>query len=83
VGLNNLIDNGANEEEIAAFLEERNLPLEEIGRSRLASRIISDPPLIGLLTISNALQWRLQYRRVIETATTQPREGAEAVYVKS
>ena len=26
------------------------------------------PPALGYLTISNALQWRLQYRRVLEHA---------------
>ena len=34
----------------------------------LAQEILLDPPQIGFLTISNALQWRLQYRRVIEKA---------------
>ncbi len=29
---------------------------------------MANPPNIGYLTISNALQWRLQYRRVIEEA---------------
>ncbi len=48
-----------------AFLEERNLPLDEIGRDLLADRIIREPPEIGYLTVSNALQWRLQYGRAI------------------
>lgn len=29
-------------------------------------QILSRPPQQGYLTISNALQWRLQYKRVIE-----------------
>ena len=34
----------------------------------LAEEIIKKKPQIGYLTISNALQWRLQYKRVIEEA---------------
>ena len=33
---------------------------------------LRDPPLQGYLTISNALQWRLQYGRVIEQAGKIP-----------
>ena len=31
----------------------------------LAEEVLANPPDIGYLTISNALQWRLQYRRAI------------------
>lgn len=34
----------------------------------LAEDIINSPPNLGYLTISNALQWRLQYNRVIQKA---------------
>jgi len=34
----------------------------------LANEILSNKPKIGYLTISNALQWRLQYQRVIDNA---------------
>jgi hypothetical protein len=36
----------------------------------LAEEIIAHRPNIGYLTISNALQWRLQYGRIIEKAGT-------------
>jgi len=55
-------------DDILAFLEERRLPVDEIGALALADEILIDPPEIGYLTVSNALQWRLQYRRVIEMA---------------
>jgi hypothetical protein len=35
---------------------------------QIAGEIIANPPHVGYLTISNALQWRLQYQRVIEQA---------------
>lgn len=67
-GLLRILKNDANEDDVAAFLEDRNLPLEEVGRHALARRIIAAPPTEGYLTISNALQWRLQYARAIEKA---------------
>lgn len=68
VGLHHLLEHGANKDDILAFLEERRLPVDEIEASALADEILAHPPDIGYLTISNALQWRLQYSRVIEKA---------------
>ncbi|EAW36156.1 hypothetical protein [Lyngbya sp. PCC 8106] len=67
-GLREILRRQGNKDDIIAFLEERNLPLDEIGRELLADRIIDQPPELGYLTISNALQWRLQYRRIIDQA---------------
>ena len=44
------------------------LPIDDIEASTLADELLAQPPEIGYLTISNALQWRLQYRRVIDEA---------------
>lgn len=76
-GLCKLLDNDANQDDIVAFLEERNLPLEEIGRNNLAQRIMTNRPNIGVLTISNALQWRLQYGRVVQIIENG---GATGIY---
>lgn len=67
-GIINILNNGANLDDIDAFLEERNLPLDDIGRRMLAEKIVADPPKQGYVTISNALQWRLQYTRTISIA---------------
>lgn len=64
-GLKGILSRNGNKDDVVAFLEERNLPLDEIGRDLLADRIIHEPPEIGYLTVSNALQWRLQYGRAI------------------
>jgi hypothetical protein len=32
---------------------------------QMAEQILKNPPKIGYLTISNALQWRLQYGRIV------------------
>ena len=64
-GLKGILNRNGNKDDVVAFLEERNLPLDEIGRDLLADRIMREPPEIGYLTVSNALQWRLQYGRAI------------------
>ncbi len=67
-GIINILNNGANLDDIDALLQERNLPVDDVGRRMLAERIVADPPLQGYITISNALQWRLQYARTISIA---------------
>lgn len=64
--LREMIDDGANKEDIIGFLQDRNVPGDEIVYNDLADEILNSPPVQGYLTISNALQWRLQYARVIE-----------------
>ncbi|MEH2236982.1 restriction endonuclease [Nostoc sp.] len=76
-GLIEILRRNGNKEDVIAFLEERNFPLDEIGREILAERILQQPPEIGYLTISNALQWRLQYSRIIQVATTTTTVGVE------
>lgn len=46
--------------------------------ANIADEIFANPPIQGFLTISNALQWRLQYGRVIERAGQEA--GVVAVY---
>ncbi len=67
-GILDILSRDGNKDDILAFLQDRNLPVDEIGSSQLADRILELPPMQGYLTISNALQWRLQYGRVIQQA---------------
>ncbi|HQU37593.1 MAG TPA: hypothetical protein PLR65_13490 [Anaerolineales bacterium] len=67
-GLRQILANQGNADDIIAFLQDRNLPADEIELNNLANEMINNPPIQGFLTISNALQWRLQYSRVIERA---------------
>ena len=55
-----------NEEDIVAYLNDRRIPADEITLNQIAQSILNNPPLQGYLTISNALQWRLQYGRVVK-----------------
>lgn len=63
--LREMVEDGACKEDIIGFLEDRNVPGDEIIYNDLADEILACPPEQGYLTISNALQWRLQYSRVI------------------
>ena len=60
-----LIQNNANIDDIFAYLNDKNIPADEITLRKLAEEILNNPPKIGYLTISNALQWRLQYSRIV------------------
>ena len=65
-----MVDDGANKEDIISFLVDRNVPGDDIVYSDLADEILISKPEQGYLTISNALQWRLQYSRVIALDNT-------------
>ena len=67
-GIIDILNRDGNKDDIIAFIMERNLPVDEIGADQLADKILELPPNQGYLTISNALQWRLQYSRVIQQA---------------
>ena len=76
-GLLKIIENDGNTDDVLAFFAERNLPLDDIQANTLADEVLASPPETGYLTISNALQWRLQYSRVIQKAGGI--EGIEAL----
>ena len=67
-GLCKIIENNGNVDDIIGYFTERMLPLDDIEAHSLAEEVLRQPPEIGYLTISNALQWRLQYSRVIQQA---------------
>ena len=64
-GLRKIIENQGNQDDIFAFLVEHNIPGDEVSLYQMAEDILNNPPQIGYLTISNALQWRLQYSRIV------------------
>jgi hypothetical protein len=77
-GIRSILENEGNKDDLIAFMLDRNLPIDDIEASNIADEILRNPPIQGFLTISNALQWRLQYGRVIERAGQE--EGIIAVY---
>ena len=60
-----MVNDKANLEDIVSYLNDRNIPADEITLQNLAEQILNKPPKQGYLTISNALQWRLQYGRIV------------------
>lgn len=67
-GILKILDNKGNLDDLIAFMTERFLPVDDIQSQKLAEEILRTRPQVGYLTISNALQWRLQYSRVIVEA---------------
>jgi hypothetical protein len=65
-----IMDNNGNKDDILSLFFDKNLPIDETEASNLAEEVFQHRPNIGYLTISNALQWRLQYGRIIEKAGT-------------
>ena len=68
--IRNMLSVNANKEDLISLLNDKAIPGDEITYNNLAEEILDSPPLQGYLTISNALQWRLQYKRVIELDNT-------------
>jgi len=79
-GLRNIMDNEGNKEDLMAFMMDKNLPVDDLEMNRLAEEVLNNRPEQGYLTISNALQWRLQYSRIIESAGQE--SGVYSVYKK-
>jgi len=77
-GLRNIMDNEGNKEDLMAFMIDKNLPVDDLEMNRLAEEILHNRPEQGYLTISNALQWRLQYGRIIESAGQE--NGVHSIY---
>lgn len=60
-----MVKDGANEDDIVAYLLDKNIPADETTLYTIATRILHTPISQGYLTISSALQWRLKYSRVV------------------
>lgn len=75
--LREMVKDGANEADIIAYLQDKNIPADEITLAKVAEQILQTPPKQGYLTISNALQWRLQYQRIV--ALTDAIQGIEKI----
>lgn len=62
------LDTGCNAEDLIGLMHDKNLPVDDIEAHNIADELLKQPCEQGYLTISNALQWRLQYARVIDQA---------------
>ncbi len=64
-GIKRILEENGNIDDVKAFIVERIPYIDEMELENLAREILRNPPLIGYLTISQALQWRIQYSRVV------------------
>ena len=72
-GLNEILQNQGDEEDLIAFMRDRFLPVDDIEATAIAQTLLAAGRVeVGYLTISNALQWRLQYGRAIREAGAVP-----------
>ena len=69
-GLRQIIENEGNADDIFAFLNDHKIPADEVTLMNMANEILNNPPLLGYLTISNAMQWRLHYKRIVSLNKT-------------
>lgn len=77
-GLKAIIENNGNVDDIFAFLCDHKIPADEVTLMNMAKDILDNPPKVGYITISNALQWRLQYGRIVNLQ--EKIEGITMVY---
>ena len=71
-GLREIIERNGNVDDLIGFMSDKNLPVDEIEAMNIAEQLLREKPEQGYLTISNALQWRLQYGRVVTQAGSVP-----------
>lgn len=67
-GLLEILDSDGNEEDLAAFMQTRALTDDFSHLEILAKEVMRNRPKQGYLTISPAMQWRLQYKRIQDKA---------------
>lgn len=77
-GLLSILDNNGNEADLASFMQSRALTEDPYELELLAKEVMQSRPIQGYLTISPALQWRLNYTRAIALAGTV--EGVISVH---
>ncbi|MGI8951166.1 MAG: hypothetical protein ACR2FN_06235 [Chitinophagaceae bacterium] len=63
--LREMVNDKANVADIVSYFTDKNIPADEITLIKIAEHVLSNPPEQCYLTISNALQWRLQYQRIV------------------
>lgn len=61
---------GGNDDDLYAILADRNIPGDDITYRYIIHRIREKGVNQGYITITNALQWRASYRRVVEVSGT-------------
>jgi len=58
-GILQILDDDGNAEDVVAFMQDKNLPVDDVEAHAIAEEVLKTRPIQGYLTISNALQWSL------------------------
>ena len=67
-----------NDDDLRAILIDRNLPGDDITYNKIIKRIRKDGVKQGYISISNALQWRASYTRIVKISGTV--SGVDKLY---
>lgn len=59
-----ILEDEGNTDDVFAVLVDNKIPADEDSLYKYAQSLVDNPPAQGYLTISNALQWRLNYGRI-------------------
>jgi len=70
-GLLSILENDGNKDDLMAFIFDKYFLVDEIEVSKLADEVLSNPPELGYVGISNALYWQMQYSKALEQATQE------------
>lgn len=77
-GIHRILANHGNQADLVAFMQERSLTTDLADLEDIADDILRTPPSVGYITISPAMQWRLNYTHALNNAGQVP--GVDMVY---
>lgn len=67
-----MVKDGANEADIVAYLQDKNIPADEITLNNIAEQILVSLPEQGYLTISNALHTLKETISISQNIASEP-----------
>ena len=68
--LRQTLDIGGNDDDLYSVLADRNIPGDDITYNNIIKRIREQGVTQGYITITNALQWRASYKRIVAISGT-------------
>lgn len=80
-GLRDILERQGNHDDLVSYMMSRRLPAEDIELNALATEVLNNKPEQGYLTMTDALQWRLNYGHALSAADKVP--GVKAVFTSS
>jgi hypothetical protein len=69
-GIQRILENDGNKDDLIAFMEERFFPVDEIAAGQIADELLGNSLQTGYLTTTSALHWQMRYSYVIDKADT-------------